>query len=358
MNVSTLPAGILHGESLDAVFEHAQSEGYALPAVNVVGSNSINAVLESSITHQSPVIVQVSNGGAAFIAGKHIDNSTQQASVVGALVARDHVLRVATALSLPVIMHTDHCARQLLPWVDALLAASEKSVQTAGVPLFSSHMLDLSAEPLHQNIETAKRYLERTHALGMYLEIEIGITGGEEDGVDNSGSSQDKLYSTTEDVLFAVSELSSISNRFLLAVAFGNVHGVYKPGNVSLQPKILRDAQAAVVEKTQASTDKPVKLVFHGGSGSSAADIQEAVSYGIVKFNVDTDMQWAFTHAVKTYMDDNSEYLQSQVGTAHDPDVPNKKYYDPRVWLRDGEEGITASLGSLMQTLGSAGRRV
>lgn len=349
--------GIITGKDIDLVFADAQRQGYALPAVNVVGTNSANAVLESAKKYSSPLFVQVSQSGAAFFAGKSLDNANQKASIAGALSLRDHVERMSKELEISVMMHTDHCARELLPWVDGLLDAGEAHFAKTGAPLFSSHMLDLSAESLEKNIETCKQYLARTHKLDMYLELEIGITGGEEDGVDNSSAAREKLYSSSEDVLYAYKELSAVSDRFLLAVAFGNVHGVYKPGNVTLQPKILKDAQAAV-QRVHETSEKPVKLVFHGGSGSTDAEITEAVSYGAVKFNVDTDIQWAFTNGVRIYIDDKHGYLESQIGNPENPDAPNKKYYDPRSWLRAGEMGIIDRLAKLTTVLGSRERIV
>jgi fructose-bisphosphate aldolase class II len=334
---TTLQAGVLHGETLNALLRKANDIGFAMPAVNVISTNTVNAVLETAKKLNSPVIIQFSNGGAQFFAGKGLDNSAQQASIVGGISGAHHVHLMAEAYGVPVILHTDHAAKKLLPWIDGLLDAGEKYFRTHGRPLYSSHMLDLSEEPIHENIEICKRYLERMAKMGMTLEIELGVTGGEEDGVDNSHIDSKHLYTQPEEVAYAYEELMKVSPNFTVAAAFGNVHGVYKPGNVKLMPVILKNSQDYIQQKFNTS-DKPVNFVFHGGSGSSVEEIREAIAYGAVKMNIDTDLQWAFWEGVKDYYEANKGYLQGQIGNPEGDDKPNKKFYDPRVWLRKGEE--------------------
>jgi fructose-bisphosphate aldolase class II len=328
--------GVATGDQVQEIFKLAKEKGFALPAVNVVGSDTINGVLETAAKLNAPVIIQFSNGGAAFNAGKGLSNDGQKASILGAIAGAKHIHTLAEAYGATVILHTDHCAKNLLPWVDGLLDASEKHFAETGKPLFSSHMLDLSEEPLEENIEISAKYLERMSKMGMTLEIELGITGGEEDGVDNSHVDTSKLYTQPEEVGHVYEELSKISPKFTVAAAFGNVHGVYKPGNVKLTPTILRDSQSYVEEKF--GTEKnPVDFVFHGGSGSSLEEIREAISYGVVKMNIDTDLQFAFTEGIRDYMVNKVEYLKTQIGSPDGPESPNKKHYDPRKWLREGE---------------------
>ena len=329
--------GVVTGDDLQKLFAYAKENGFALPAVNVVGTDSINAVLEAASKVNSPVIIQFSNGGASFYAGKGLksDNS----AILGAISGAKHVHALAEAYGIPVILHTDHAARKLLPWIDGLLNASEEHFKNSGKPLFSSHMIDLSEEPLEQNLSTCEEYLKRMDKLGMTLEIELGITGGEEDGVDNSHVDNASLYTQPEEVNEAYERLSKISPRFTIAASFGNVHGVYKPGNVHLEPKILDNSQKYI--QNRHNTDiKPVNFVFHGGSGSSPEEIKEAISYGVVKMNIDTDTQWAFWSGVKDYESKYHNYLQSQIGNPDGDDKPNKSYYDPRKWLRAGEESM------------------
>jgi len=329
--------GVVWGDNLQKIFKIAKENEFALPAVNVVGTNSANAVLEAAAKVNSPVIIQFSNGGASFFAGKGLKASN--ADVLGAISGALHIHNVAKAYGVPVILHTDHAARKLLPWVDGLIEASRKYFKEHGRPLFSSHMIDLSEEPLEENIKTSKEYLKKLDELGMTLEIELGITGGEEDGVDNTGVDNSALYTQPEEVAYAYEELSKISPRFTIAASFGNVHGVYKPGNVKLEPKILYNSQKYIEEKFN-TPPKPVDFVFHGGSGSSLEEIREAISYGVVKMNIDTDTQWAFWSGVKDYTTKYKDYLQSQIGNPEGEDKPNKKYYDPRKWLRAGEESM------------------
>ncbi len=330
--------GVLWGDDVQKVFAYAKEHEFALPAVNVVGTNSINAVLEAAAKVNSPVIIQFSNGGASFYAGKGL--KSDKAAVLGAISGAKHVHLLAKEYGVPVILHTDHAARKLLPWVDALIQASKEYKAQTGRPLFSSHMIDLSEEPLEENLSTCEAYLKELDALGMTLEIELGITGGEEDGVDNSGVDNAALYTQPEEVCEAYERLSKISPRFTIAASFGNVHGVYKPGNVKLEPIILKNSQEYIKNKLGLNEEKPVNFVFHGGSGSSLEEIREAVNYGVVKMNIDTDTQWAFWSGVKEYTTKYHDYLQSQIGNPEGEDKPNKKYYDPRKWLRAGEESM------------------
>ncbi|MGO1243414.1 MAG: class II fructose-bisphosphate aldolase [Sphingobacterium sp.] len=336
--------GVLTGDQVQELFEIAKTHKFALPAVNVIGTNSINAVMETAKAVNSPVIIQLSNGGAQFYAGKSLNNDGLKACVLGAVSAAHHVHLLAEHYGVAVILHTDHAAKKLLPWIDGLLDAGEKFFAQHGKPLFSSHMLDLSEEPIEENIEISAKYLARMKPLGMTVEIELGVTGGEEDGVDNSDVDSSKLYTQPEEVAYAYEELSKISDKFTVAAAFGNVHGVYKPGNVKLQPVILNNSQEYIKKKFNLSAEKPVNFVFHGGSGSAPEEIAEAISYGAIKMNLDTDMQWAYWDGVRAYEAKNREYLQTQIGNPESADSPNKKYYDPRVWLRKGEEAFVARL--------------
>ncbi len=341
MNLEHIKPGVLSGRDTKLLFEIAKKDGFAIPAVNVVGTNSINAVLEVAKKVSSPVIVQFSNGGAAYYGGKALGD---RAAVLGAVSGALHVHTLAEAYGVRVILHTDHAARKLLPWIDALLDESEKYFKAHGKPLFSSHMLDLSEEPIEQNIQTCKEYLKRMDKLGMTLEIELGVTGGEEDGVDNTSVDNALLYTQPEEVAYAYEELSSVSENFTIAASFGNVHGVYKPGNVTLTPKILKNSQEYIAKKYNTNNPKPVSFVFHGGSGSLPSEIAEAVSYGVVKMNIDTDTQWAFWDGVREYEKEFKAYLQGQIGNPDGDDKPNKKYYDPRKWLRAGEESTVKRL--------------
>jgi len=347
--------GVITGKELQELFAIAKAEQFALPAVNVTGTNTMNAVLETAREVGSPVIIQFSNSGASFIAGKSLSNDGQQASILGAISGAKHVHLLAEAYGVPVVLHTDHAAKKLLPWIDGLLDAGEKHFRETGKPLFSSHMLDLSEESLHENIEICKRYLERMAKMGMTLEIELGVTGGEEDGVDNTGVDSSRLYTQPEEVAYAYEELMKVSPNFTIAASFGNVHGVYKPGNVVLNPIILKNSQELIKQK-YATADKPVNFVFHGGSGSEKEKITEAISYGVIKMNIDTDLQWAFWEGIKNYYEAKKGYLQGQIGNPEGEDAPNKKYYDPRVWLRKGEESIVARLKEAFADLNALGR--
>ena len=342
--------GVATGKEVQEIFKLAKEKGFALPAVNVIGSNTINGVLETAAALNAPVIIQFSNGGAQFNAGKGLSNEGQQSAIAGAIAGAKHVHEMAVAYGVPVILHTDHAAKKLLPWIDGLLDASEAHFKATGKSLFSSHMIDLSEEPLEENIEICKTYLERMSKMGMTLEIELGITGGEEDGVDNSDVDVSKLYTQPEEVAYAYEELSKVSDQFTISAAFGNVHGVYKPGNVKLTPKILKNSQEYISEKYNVAHNT-IDFVFHGGSGSTVEEIREGISYGVIKMNIDTDMQYAFMAGVRDYMDDKSDYLQQQIGNPEGSDVPNKKYYDPRVWLRAGESSFIARLKQAFEDL-------
>ena len=342
--------GVATGKEVQNIFKLAKQKGFALPAVNVIGSNSINGVLETAASLNAPVIIQFSNGGGVFNAGKGLSNENQRAAVAGCVAGAKHIHLLAEAYGVPVILHTDHCAKKLLPWIDGLLDASEEHFKLTGKPLYSSHMIDLSEEPIEENMEICKKYLARMSKMGMTLEIELGITGGEEDGVDNSDVDDSKLYTQPEEVAYAYEELSKVSDQFTIAAAFGNVHGVYKPGNVKLTPKILKNSQEYISKKYGVGHNH-IDFVFHGGSGSSVEEIREAISYGVIKMNIDTDMQYAFMTGVRDYMSDKADYLQSQIGNPEGPDSPNKKYYDPRVWLRKGEETFVARLKKAFEDL-------
>ncbi|MDX1684781.1 MAG: class II fructose-bisphosphate aldolase [Saprospiraceae bacterium] len=348
-------SGVLHGDEVTELLNYANENSFALPAVNVVGTNSVNAVLETAREVNSPVIIQFSNGGAAFFAGKGIDNSEQKGSIYGGISGAMHIHTMATQYGVPVILHTDHCAKKLLPWIDGLLEAGEKFYKSRGYPLYSSHMLDLSEETLEDNINISAEYMERMSRIGMTIEMELGVTGGEEDGVDNTDIDNARLYTQPEEVAAAYEKLSAISDRFTIAAAFGNVHGVYKPGNVELRPDILKNSQEYVKEKFNTG-DNPINFVFHGGSGSSREDIRKAIDYGAVKMNIDTDMQWAFWSGVREYYKENEAYLQTQIGNPEGEDVPNKKKYDPRKWLRQAEEYFVERLKTAFDDLNCMNR--
>jgi fructose-bisphosphate aldolase class II len=335
--------GVVTGDDVQAIFAFAKKNNFALPAVNVVSSDSVNAVLEAAAKVKSPVIIQFSQGGGAFFAGKGLKLDGQEAAILGSISGAHHVHCMAESYGVPVILHTDHAARKLLPWIDGLLDASEKHFAQTGKPLFSSHMIDLSEEPIERNIATCKTYLERMSKMGMTLEIELGCTGGEEDGVDNSDMDSSLLYTQPSEVAYAYEELMKVSPRFTIAASFGNVHGVYKPGNVKLTPAILRDSQAFVSEKFNLPTNS-LNFVFHGGSGSSEADIRESIGYGVIKMNIDTDTQWATWSGIKKYYEAKKGYLQGQIGNPDGDESPNKKHYDPRAWLREGQSSMVSRL--------------
>ncbi|QMU30298.1 class II fructose-bisphosphate aldolase [Adhaeribacter radiodurans] len=347
--------GVLFGDDVQALFDYANKNNFALPAVNVIGTNSVNAVLETAKLVNSPVIIQFSHGGAQFFAGKGLSNDAQKSAIAGAVSGAQHVHLMAEAYGVPVILHTDHAAKKLLPWIDGLLDAGEKFFAQHGKPLYSSHMLDLSEEDIQENIETCARYFERMNKMGMTVEIELGVTGGEEDGVDNSDIDSSHLYTQPEHVAYAYETLKAISNHFTIAAAFGNVHGVYKPGNVELRPEILRNSQEHIQEKFGTGPN-PVNFVFHGGSGSEKEKITQAIEYGAVKMNIDTDMQWAFWDGIKNYYEKKKDYLQGQIGNPEGEDSPNKKFYDPRVWLRSGEQTFIDRLKEAFADLNALNR--
>jgi fructose-bisphosphate aldolase class II len=348
-------SGVLHGQEVTDLFNYANETGFALPAVNVIGTNTVNAVLETARAVNSPVIIQFSNGGAQFYAGKGVTSEGQKGPIAGGISGALHVHEMAKAYDVPVILHTDHAAKKLLPWIDGLLEAGERFYKANGQPLYSSHMLDLSEEPIHENIETCAKYLGRMKKMGMTIEIELGVTGGEEDGVDNSGVDSSKLYTQPAEVAYAYETLKAVSPNFTVAAAFGNVHGVYKPGNVTLKPIILKNSQDYISKKYNTGA-KPVNFVFHGGSGSSQAEIREAISYGAIKMNIDTDMQWAYWDGIRKYYIANEGFLQGQIGNPEGADKPNKKYYDPRVWLRKGEESFVTRLKQAFEDLNCINR--
>ena len=331
-----IKAGVATGDEVQAIFKLAKEKGFALPAVNVTSSSTVNSVMETAAKLNAPVIIQFSNGGALFNAGKSLSNENEKAAIAGAVAGARHIHLLAEMYGATVILHTDHAAKKLLPWIDGLLDASEKFFAETGKPLYSSHMIDLSEEPIEENIEICKTYLARMSKMGMTLEIELGITGGEEDGVDNTDVDSSKLYTQPSEVAYAYEELMKVSDKFTIAAAFGNVHGVYKPGNVKLTPIILKNSQE-YVQKHYNTEANPVDFVFHGGSGSSVEEIREAIGYGVIKMNIDTDMQFAYTEGVRDYIVKNVEYLKTQIGNPEGSDLPNKKYYDPRKWIREGE---------------------
>jgi fructose-bisphosphate aldolase class II len=328
--------GVATGDQIQEIFRYAKEKGFALPAINVTSSSTVNGVMETAAKLNAPVIAQFSNGGSLYFAGKVLSNENEKAAIAGGVAGAKHIHQLADVYGATVILHTDHCAKKLLPWIDGLLEAGEEHFKQYGKPLYSSHMIDLSEEPIEENIEICKEYLARMSKIGMTLEIELGITGGEEDGVDNTDIDSSKLYTQPEEVSYAYEELMKISPRFTIAAAFGNVHGVYKPGNVKLTPKILDNSQK-YVEKKFGTSPNPIDFVFHGGSGSTEEEIQEAIGYGVIKMNIDTDLQFAFTEGVRDYVVKNISYLETQIGNPEGDDIPNKKYYDPRKWMRDGE---------------------
>ncbi|MDY0929778.1 MULTISPECIES: class II fructose-bisphosphate aldolase [unclassified Chryseobacterium] len=337
------PAGVATGQLVTDIFQYAKENKFALPAVNVIGSSNVNAVMETAAKLNSPVIIQFSNGGAAFNAGKGLSNDAQKSAILGGIAGARHIHTLAEAYGATVILHTDHAAKKLLPWIDGLMDANEEFFKQTGKSLYSSHMLDLSEESLEENLEISAEYFERMAKMQMTLEVEIGVTGGEEDGVDNSSVDNSLLYTQPEDIAYTYEKLKAVSDNFTIAAAFGNVHGVYKPGNVVLTPKILDNSQKFVQEKF-GTVEKPINFVFHGGSGSSLEEIREAIDYGVIKMNIDTDLQFAYTEGIRDYMVENVEYLRTQIGNPEGEEKPNKKYYDPRGWIRKGEETFSKRL--------------
>lgn len=345
----------MFGEELEALYKDAKESNFALPAVNTIGTNTINATLETAAKVNSPVIIQFSNGGAQFIAGKGMPNDQLQANISGAISGALHIHNVAKHYGVPVVLHTDHAAKKWLPWISGLIDAGEQYFKEKKTPLFSSHMLDLSEEPIDENIHTSVAYFKRMKPLGMGIEIELGVTGGEEDGVDNSGVENEKLYTQPHEVAYAYKELSKVGTNFTIAAAFGNVHGVYSPGNVELRPEILNNSQKHIQQELKTAA-KPVFFVFHGGSGSPQNQIREAISYGAIKMNIDTDLQWAFWEGILNNYRKNEAYLQGQLGNPEGKDKPNKKHYDPRVWLRKGEEAFIKRLEIAFEDLNCINR--
>lgn len=342
---ASIKPGVVTGKALVDLLDHAKSEGFAIPGVNVVGTSSINSCMEAAKKYGGPIMVTFSKGGGFFISGKASDDTDDQASIAGCVAAAKHVHEVAALYGVPVVLHTDHCQKAWLPWMDGLVKANEEFYKEKGYPLFSSHMLDLSEEPLEENIGICKEYMEKFAKLDILLEFELGVTGGEEDGVDNTDIDSNRLYTQPEEVFYAYEQLSQVPNAaFTCAASFGNVHGVYAPGNVDLQPVILHNTQKYFAEKLDNGEDKTMKFVFHGGSGSSVEDIQYAIEAGVIKMNIDTDTQWAFWDGVREYEAKYHDYLQGQIGNPDGDDKPNKKYYDPRMMLRAGEEAMAARL--------------
>mmetsp|Transcript_16435 Transcript_16435/g.22877 ORF Transcript_16435/g.22877 Transcript_16435/m.22877 type:complete len:436 (+) Transcript_16435:673-1980(+) len=351
---SSVHPGVNTGQSMMDLLDHAKENGYAIPAVNCVSSSGINACLEAARKNDAPIIIQFSSGGSQFYAGKAVDNTDYAACIAGSVSGAFHVRTMAEQYGVPVILHTDHCAKKLLPWIDGLVRASERYFKDHGEPLFSSHMIDLSEEPIEENIEICKDYLERMSKIGLLLEMELGITGGEEDGVNNEDVAKEDLYSKPEEIYQVYEELSKISDMFTVAAAFGNVHGVYSPGNVELEPKILSRAQDYINEKLGDDAPpgkKPVSFVFHGGSGSDVSDIQESIGYGVIKMNIDTDTQWSYWEGIKNFETKWHDYLQTQIGNPDGADKPNKKYYDPRECMRAAEVNTVARLGDAFADL-------
>lgn len=349
------PAGVATGSLLKEIIQDAKENHYALPACNVIGSSTVNAAMEAASEVNSPLIIQFSNGGAAFNAGKGLKGENQLAAIKGSVAGALHIHTLAEAYGATVILHTDHCAKNLLPWIDGVMDANEAYYKQNGKTLFSSHMLDFSEEPLEENVELSKKYLERMAKVDMTLEVELGITGGEEDGVDNSGVDNSLLYTQPEEVAYVYEQLKQVSDNFWVAAAFGNVHGVYKPGNVVLTPKILDNSQKFIQDKFNTKTN-PVDFVFHGGSGSTLEEIREAIGYGVIKMNIDTDLQFAFMEGIRDYFGSKSEYLKAQIGNPDGADKPNKKIYDPRVWVREGEVTFKKRLIQAFEDLNNVGR--
>ena len=353
--MSKFKLGVITGDCVQDIFSDAKKNNYALPAVNVTNTSTVNSVMETAAELNSPAIIQFSNGGCVFYAGKGLSNTDHIAAIAGGISGAKHVHQMAELYGVSIILHTDHAAKKLLPWIDGLLDAGEKYYEKYGKPLFSSHMIDLSEEPIEENIEICKKYLKRMSAIGMTLEIELGVTGGEEDGVDNTDVDISRLYTQPEEVAYAYEELMKISDKFTVAAAFGNVHGVYKPGNVVLTPKILDRSQKYIEEKFN-TISKPINFVFHGGSGSSKSEITEAISYGAIKMNLDTDLQWGFTTGIRDYFSQYNDYLQTQIGNPEGEDKPNKKYYDPRKWIREGELTFKTRLKKSFEDLNNINR--
>ncbi|WP_110503596.1 class II fructose-bisphosphate aldolase [Candidatus Karelsulcia muelleri] len=350
------PSGIATGSLVEEIFQYAKEENFALPAVNVIGNNTINAVLETAKKVNSPIIIQFSYGGALFIAGKSLNDNNEKAAILGSICGAKHVHEISKYYNIPVILHTDHCNKKLLPWINGLLNINEIYYKFFGKTLFSSHMIDLSEEPLIENIKLSKKYFKRMKKLNLTLEVELGITGGEEDGKDNTKLNDSKFYTNPKDVIRFYNELKTINSKFIIAASFGNVHGVYKE-KLKLKPEILKKSQDFLKKKNNSLKEKnPINFVFHGGSGASLKEIKKAINYGVIKMNLDTDIQYSFTNGVKKYIISNLEFLKKQIGNPHGKNISNKKYYDPRIWLRKGEENLKKRLIKSFEDLNNINR--
>lgn len=349
-------SGVIYGDDVRALFDYAQEKGFAIPAINVTSSSTVVAALEAARDAKSPIILQTSQGGAAYFAGKGVSNTDQKASIAGSVAAAHYIRAIAPAYGIPVVLHTDHCAKKLLQWFDGMLEADEKFFAENGTPLFSSHMLDLSEETDDENIAECVRYFKRMAKMNQWLEMEIGITGGEEDGVNNENVDKESLYTQPETVYAVYEALEPISPNFSIAAAFGNVHGVYKPGNVVLRPSILGEHQKYAAGKIGTTNKHPLYLVFHGGSGSSQEEFDTAISNGVVKVNLDTDCQYAYLTGIRDYVLNKKDYLLSQVGNPEGEDKPNKKYFDPRVWVREGEKTMSARISEALDIFHTKGQ--
>ncbi|KAI1846591.1 hypothetical protein JX265_009105 [Neoarthrinium moseri] len=359
IDVLSRKSGVIVGDDVLALFEYARKTGFAIPAINVTSSSTVVSSLEAARDAKSPIVLQTSQGGAAFFAGKGVDNKDQFASIQGSVAAAHYIRAIAPAYGIPVVLHTDHCAKKLLPWLDGMLDADEKYFKEHGEPLFSSHMIDLSEEPVDWNVETTAKYLKRAAPMKQWLEMEIGITGGEEDGVNNEDVDNNSLYTQPEDIWNIYKTLSPISPYFSIAAGFGNVHGVYKPGNVKLHPELLGKHQAYVSEQLTKEgkkdvAKKPVFFVFHGGSGSQKQEYLDAIGHGVVKVNMDTDMQFAYCSGIRDYMVGKKDYVTTTVGNPDGEDKPNKKYFDPRVWVREGEKTMTKRVTEALKDFNTA----
>ncbi|PWW73453.1 fructose bisphosphate aldolase [Tuber magnatum] len=354
LDVLSRKSGVIVSDDVLNLFKYAREHKFAIPAINVTSSSTVVAALEAARDARSPLILQMSQGGAAYFAGKGVSNTDQFASITGAIAGANYIRSVAPAYGIPVVLHTDHCAKKLLPWLDGMLDADEKYFAEHGEPLFSSHMIDLSEEDKEWNIATTKKYLQRAAPMKQWLEMEIGITGGEEDGVDNTGVDNSSLYTQPEDIYEVYEALSPVSPYFSIAAAFGNVHGVYKPGNVKLHPELLGKHQAYAKEKINSTGDKPLFLVFHGGSGSSKEEFRAGISHGVVKVNLDTDLQYAYLTGIRDYVLNRKDFIMSQVGNPEGEDKPNKKYFDPRVWVREGEKTMSARVQEALSDFNTA----
>ncbi|KAI5966009.1 FBA1 [Candida theae] len=342
-------SGVIYGKDVKDLFDYAQEKGFAIPAINVTSSSTVVAALEAARDNKAPIILQTSQGGAAYFAGKGVDNKNQEASITGAIAAAHYIRAVAPIYGVPVVLHTDHCAQKLLPWFDGMLKADEEFFAEHGTPLFSSHMLDLSEESDEENIGTCAKYFEKMAKMGQWLEMEIGITGGEEDGVNNEHVQKESLYTLPETVFKVYESLSKISPNFSIAAAFGNVHGVYKPGNVQLKPEILGEHQEYAKKQIGTDNKHPLYLVFHGGSGSSQKEFDTAIKNGVVKVNLDTDCQYAYLEGIRDYILKKQDYLKTPVGNPEGEDKPNKKYFDPRVWVREGEKTMSKRITEALE---------